>query len=902
LRNFSKRLVCLLTVVFMIVALASCGENGEGTASGGTVSPKLTVVDTEYPKNPRYVAVCSVTDFGADGTDGKDDTEAFKKALGYAKGLGGGSISIPAGSFDISDGLIIPPNVYLFGVWYNPDTQPEKIKDGTVINCRAGKDDFTARSLFGASCSAGVIGVTINYPEQEKFDFPNIYPATLSALDTMDSKSGFSTFRYITIINPYQGIALGPNGNENHVVDSIYMTPLDKGVFVNMCTDIGRISDLSISSKYYMLFNPSADKAKLLESMKKNVTGIILQRSDWQHGYNVTIDDVNTGIRYERNLLAQDQTDCANSAFIGLKMKNVVTGIDFTYSRKMGSTYVDISISADGSPDSSCISLSDGFNSGITVMGGVFENPGGECIKIAEGAKGAAAFNATSFKEYKGTAIKASGAAVSAVNCKFEAASIPAIISEKNSSGITLDGNIYSGEKVANQNSAQLYNGTAAYAEDNSWKEKMELPTLPVTKSKEIVNVKDAPYSAKADEKTDDTKAVQQAIDDLAAKDGGIVYLPAGRYIIKGTLNVKENVELRGVSEGPHHTTSLGTVLYSTANKGKNSGDAFISVEKNAGVFGFLVWYPEQIHNKPLKYPYTLQGKGQDLWMTNVTIGNAYLGVDLGSYDTGGHTIAYVCGVALKNTMTVDKSTKKGYIWNCHFNPHFYGRTLKTSLPGSSDEHGVEKMIYAIFEVMDRELDNSLVLRQTTDEQIFDYFNYRQKCGLKIENGENGKSFDGKFLFSGFDAVNLGMKIDANLERDLTIIGLCTDGPRYAEISNSGKGKINLISATYGAWNSEARNGIQAEKGTVNVTASFFRTSAGASFATVYTTGGNLTVSSSIFNHVAQITRDKKDFHSSWDTAVADYKESTFPQKFTCNIGIEHFGATKLPQGNIISK
>lgn len=59
-------------------------------------------------------------------------------------------------------------------------------------------------------------------------------------------------------------------------------------------------------------------------------------------------------------------------------------------------------------------------------------------------------------------------------------------------------------------------------------------------------NVKDAPFNAKGDGVTDDTAAIQAAI--VAAKVGGVVYLPGGKYKITSTLTLYAGVTLQGAS------------------------------------------------------------------------------------------------------------------------------------------------------------------------------------------------------------------------------------------------------------------------------------------------------------------------------------------------------------------
>uniref|UniRef100_UPI0032DF7C1B glycosyl hydrolase family 28-related protein n=1 Tax=Azotobacter salinestris TaxID=69964 RepID=UPI0032DF7C1B len=68
-------------------------------------------------------------------------------------------------------------------------------------------------------------------------------------------------------------------------------------------------------------------------------------------------------------------------------------------------------------------------------------------------------------------------------------------------------------------------------------------------------NVKE--YGAKGDGNTDDTDAIQAAIDAASKAGGGTVYLPAGEYRVSGgdeasdgALMIKSNVYMAGAGMG----------------------------------------------------------------------------------------------------------------------------------------------------------------------------------------------------------------------------------------------------------------------------------------------------------------------------------------------------------------
>ncbi len=66
------------------------------------------------------------------------------------------------------------------------------------------------------------------------------------------------------------------------------------------------------------------------------------------------------------------------------------------------------------------------------------------------------------------------------------------------------------------------------------------------------VNAQNPPYSAKGDGASDDTAAIQTALNDAGNNGGGIVLLPLGNYFIATHLTVPANTTLAGNLAGAH--------------------------------------------------------------------------------------------------------------------------------------------------------------------------------------------------------------------------------------------------------------------------------------------------------------------------------------------------------------
>jgi len=101
-------------------------------------------------------------------------------------------------------------------------------------------------------------------------------------------------------------------------------------------------------------------------------------------------------------------------------------------------------------------------------------------------------------------------------------------------------------------------------------------------------------FGAKGDGKTDDTKALQAALD-AARANGPVCLVPAGLYRLDGSLTVPPGVTLCGASGGvPHSEQPIGTVLLAFGGRGKADAEPLITLKPNAVVRNVVIHYPEQ--------------------------------------------------------------------------------------------------------------------------------------------------------------------------------------------------------------------------------------------------------------------------------------------------------------------
>ena len=570
------------------------GSGNSGTTNNQqTVSPITTsgtpttekdmatpcIIATKYQTADVVIAdvVATNSAYGADSTGAKDSTQAIQKALNDCRATGGGTVWLPAGKYKITSSITIPSFVTLRGDWQDPDAGNEY---GTIVLAQINSSDTAGPALFNIGGSAGVMGLTVYYPDQ---DINNVkpYPFTFYVSGQVPGGYMLQSIVNCTVINGYRGIGacLNKDKGELHemmTVDTLKGTFLSSGAEAYNQADVGTWKNVTIDNQYWANAGAGlkkADRAKLDTYTRANATGLILGDLEWTQFTNLKISGCKTGIR----IVKGKRIEFAGSLF-DVTVENCDTGL-----------LVDEIDTRWG------MVVSKGRISGSVHS--VVNNTGG-VVKLA---------------------------------------------------GVTLSGGTVGGNII--QEPASLSSVTLDY-------------------SREPIKPKAKLYTVNADKtgKKDVSDVLQQALDSAGKAGGGVVYLPAGKYLLQQAITVPADVELRGASSVAQREQvglSYGTLLF--AEYGENTmpdtSTALITLNgKNAGVRGIRIFYTKNnFLNGVKKYGYAIRGRSAGVYTINVTLTAAYNGVDFRSCD--GHIIDKLVGCAYNNMIIA--GGVGGYIEGC---------------------------------------------------------------------------------------------------------------------------------------------------------------------------------------------------------------------------------------------
>ena len=743
-------------------------------------------IKTVYSTKDWVISDFVVTDpmFGAKAEPGFDNRAAFQAAIDAAYESGGGVVYIPAGNYEFHSTQIgiksvrvrqgtsenkkdfnyeyvlrLHPGVQLRGDWAAPESNNGMVL-GTILEVRVGNNapnyDGSVKSWWNDSqagnalrttytsiadrfiemnAGTGVTNLSIWYPEQNINDVKP-YPWTL-----FQTQGNCATIEHVTLVNSYNGFNSAPS--ELHYVLDSYITALNKGIEVHVCTDIGRIENVSISPEYWAKSGlPGAPTlAELTAYTKANSVGFQMHRSDWEYISYLHISGYKTGIWIGRE---PGFADAPNAQLYEAHVDNCENGL---YVEDVNPYGILISNSSFGAAKGgNAVYFYKDFSTSTQFNGVEFSGP-----IVSDGSDGVISFESCLFGKYSDYALKINNGNVLLSQCHFENA----------------DKHVYLGMNMRTLKSVNSGHKQRLKINNHSNDAKIEIITdkkyafEPIPKGlKTNIIAHPRPVSnqvLKADFSRatgfnnqrpvkDISSELQSALDALKASGGGTLYLPAGRYLVDKPIKIPSGVELRGSWDVQHHTQNGGTAIFTNYDGGDAGENApsLIQLETNAGIRGITlaqlnIISGEYSAESPRKTPFLIQGQGPKVYVINVTIAIGDKGIDLASYDTSGHYVDYLGGVPLRAGIWVGGGAEGGFIRNMQFNPHYGSR-----LPEGGQGYPRVAMMRFV-----QSNCSALKFADVKNQTIFNNFVYGSVYGIHFLKDEITGKYPGKMTMIG---------------------------------------------------------------------------------------------------------------------------------------------------------
>jgi hypothetical protein len=304
------------------------------------------------------------------------------------------------------------------------------------------------------------------------------------------------------------------------------------------------------------------------------------------------------------------------------------------------------------------------------------------------------------------------------------------------------------------------------------------------------------------DGKTDDTAALQKALDAAGVK-GGRVELPPGRYLVAGSLRIPPGVLLQGAAESPQWTEPLvGSIVLATGGRGKEDGPALFEMGHSSAVRGVIVYYPEQKPSDIQAYPWTFHMVGHDGTVENVTLINSYNGISVGPEGNVRHRIRSVVGCVLRRGLVVDSTTDIGRVENVQWHCHWW------SAPSvGGDWAPVHKFMVDHLE--------AFIFGRTDWEYVTNTFVYPCNIGYRFLRTKSG-AMNGQLCGIGADEAQVCVKVEEIQDMGLLITNgqfvVMHGEPRVQVVVDpSCTGSVRLVNCAF--WGPSKQNVVSHGKG-----------------------------------------------------------------------------------------
>lgn len=700
---------------------------------------------------------------GADRSGRDDSTAVIQSCLNQAASKGG-VVFLPAGRYKVTGTLNIPSGVTLRGEWKNPDEGG--LGKGTILMAYAGRGSSldTDTPFVFVSSGSSFRDISVWYPEQSATN-PVAYPPTIKG-------DGHTVVQNVTLYNSYRGFY---NAHcSSMLIRGLYGTVLQEGIYAEKGYDIPRTEQVRLDTKYWInsgLPNaPSGSNAQtLVNYVKANAVGIAGGQQDWGYWYDIKLNNLKYGVRLFHGNISIGKLVTTNVQ-IGIYIEKVsYPGLELSYS--------DISASDTG------IYYNVSGRETLSISATTFRGSN-TAIRTVGVAQHGISLHGCTFASWNDCTIQMDGGSLNASRCLFQANKVALDLGASVDQAVLVGNTFQKADDILtgtgwSQTDSRLVRDDGnrdiptppAYEYDN--------PPLRQPSGNGLFNVKS--YGAKADATTDDTAAIQSALNAAGQAGGGTVYAPAGIYRLNGSLSVPTGVELRGSFDGAHYgnSTTKGTQFYVYGNKDNASAAPLITLAQNAGAKGFTVFYPEQGYSdkalidaeKVHAYPPTIRANAGD-WIQNIAIVAGYTGIDAMTNRCDGLVVLDVTGCVMKEAMRIGHGIDGGWVQNFHFNYTGWGHQgFYASNPGNQlTADGETPRVNLLGEYATREV-TGITLGDCRNVRFFSDFNITINTQLHlIADPYTGGSFNGTMYGVAFDACQHGVVAESGIDAELTLL------------------------------------------------------------------------------------------------------------------------------------
>ncbi len=723
---------------------------GAGIGSAGVTGARI--VRTMYPSDDLVVANAAATDipYRADSSGLMDATSAIQAALDDRYLAGGGVVWLPAGTYRVTSSISIPPHVTLRGDRRDPDRGLGSY--GTLILADVPSGGETDPGLFRILGSAGVKGLTVYYPRQSATS-PIPYPYTFEIPGILVGSAGYmlSTVQDVTLLDSYRGISAGARAvHEMHTIRDVKGTVLAVGMDLEDSADVSHTEDVTFSNAYWANLDLSVaasrpDRAQIDAWTRAHATGMRVGGLEWDQLANLSFADDAVGI----DVVAYRRVGTSMQLFgVAVENSQIAFRVSGNYiDHRVGITIANSTFHANQGANPVALQLGD--NSGAALLFNAVTIGGGAATAVQLLGNDLAEFQNCTIDSWSGPyAITASLGTLAMEGSRFTqrlSTARKGILLQSGVSSATILGSSFTGRAAAlleNASAAPVTRADSGFLFAPSTVASYTFHPLPRPTSTRLFNVLAAPYHAHADGSSDDTAALQQALSDAGKAGGGTVYLPPGTYAVRGHLSVPAGIELRGSDDVPHRAMHLGqatgTILLAYEGRATATPDsdaAFVTLAgDDAGVRGIGIDYPEQPTDSPahiVAYPWTIRGKGRDVYAYAVAFVNAYQGIDFATYATDGHYLNAINGFVLKTGIKVGNS-REGWVEDTVFNINAWVRA--NGLPNILDAG----RLFPVAATYSRASERAFVVTTgAAREHLMNDFVYAAHIGLAFEANAN---------------------------------------------------------------------------------------------------------------------------------------------------------------------